>query len=1350
MYKIKNDTMKRIFATFLLYVFCLIGFAQSYIIENFHMGHGLSSNYTIDMVQDHKGYIWIATGTGLNRFDGHTFTVYTKYNSGLSSNELNAVLADPIEDKVWIGTQRDGLCIYDYATGEISSYSSKNGLLTNDITDLTESTDKGIWITHYHYGIDYYDRSTQTITPYSFREVEGLEGYCWTSEEDGQGNLYVGHDGQGLSIISLKDKKARNFRHDPNDPYSLPSNIVRTIYIDNNRNVWVGTDKGLALFNPQNERFTTFKHSEENEFSLLSDQIYDIGQMKDGTLWICSNMGGVSILNLQSNVFASPDEVLFFNIPASNNNHGLSSPNARCILQDAFDNIWIGNFRGGIDFISHAQPLFNNIDYYSDQYGKAEYKQVWGLYADNEHIWIGSENELAQHALGTEGNNILIHKLLGININPQTHINVIFKDKQQRVWTGLYKDGIAYYDTKTKRFHRIGDSHSKDLDIRCLYEDHDGKIWIGAEQGLFTYQDKWTREDGIVTQMTDRNIHGILRDKNGRMWIGTFSKGVNIFNQDNQLIYSFTRGDNKFPSNAVNHMIEDSKGRIWVATREGLILFPDIDNPQNYIHYSRSEGLNNTQVRAIQEDLNGSIWISTNGGISRLDEEARKFYNYNHHDGVPMGDFMDGSACITPQGIIYFGSQNGVCYFNPNELVSNRKVSPATITQFVVYNHNTDDMESSHSLPIDNKHIQLAHEQNTFDISFNVLDYSQSTQVEFTYQLEGLSNEWFNTMGEHQVTFRNIPHGNYTFKVKARFRNQEWDDHIALLHINIAPPFWLTWYAKLFYFLVVCAFIYMLLTFYKRRLVLESTLKLQKEKEKNLQELNDERLRFFTNITHELRTPLTLILGPLEDLLGDSTLSAKHNKKISIIHNSSLRLLDLINHILEFRKTQTQNRKLAVMKEDISFLVQEIGLKYKELNQNPQVNYHTEIATEDTELFFDRDMINMILDNLMSNAGKYTAEGDIYLRLRSVEENQLKYTEISVSDTGYGIAKEALPHIFDRYYQANSEHQMAGSGIGLALVKSLADLHEGILTVESELEVGTTFSLRLLTNNTYPNASHPEKKESKQQSVIETPEKDTQGDERPIILLVEDNADICEYVQSALGEVFEIITARNGKEGLEIAQKRIPNIIVSDIMMPIMDGLELCRLLKKDILTCHIPVVLLTAKDSLQDKEAGYAAGADSYLTKPFSANLLHSRINNILETRKMIATVVTSNAAQASQEEKETDNQPLTRLDNEFLQKVTEIIEKNLGTDKLDIAFIAEKMCMSHSTLYRKIKGLTEMSANEFIRKIKMRKSIELMKDGYSISEIAYTLGFSSSAYFRQCFKDEFGMSPMEYIKSH
>ncbi|MBQ8520791.1 MAG: response regulator, partial [Bacteroides sp.] len=963
--------------------------------------------------------------------------------------------------------------------------------------------------------------------------------------------------------------------------------------------------------------------------------------------------------------------------------------------------------------------------------------------------WIGGENELASYI----GNRLQVYSLKDIQEHPQTHINIIVKDSRGRVWTGLYKDGIVYYDTKERKFHRVGDEASKELDVRCIYEDRDGKIWIGAEQGLYSYSNRrWKEEKAIESQLNDKNIHGILRTKDGNLWIGTFSKGVNILDKDNQPVHAFTTA-NGFPSNAVNHMTADSKGRIWVATREGLTCFADTAHPESYTHFSIPEGLANTQVRAIQEDRKGNIWISTNGGISRLDEQERKFYNYNHHDGIPMGDFMDGSACITPKGIIHFGSQNGVCHFNPDELSGIREVSPEAITRFVVYNQNTEEKESSLSLPISDRLIELSHGQNTFDISFNVKDYSQSTQVEFAYKLEGLSNEWFNTLSENQVTFRNIPHGNYTFKVKARFRNQVWNEQIDHLHIRIAPPFWLTWYAKLFYFLIIGVIVYMLLSFYKRRLVLESTLKLQKEKEKNIQELNNERLRFFTNITHELRTPLTLILGPLEDLLGDGTLSPKHHKKISIIHNSSLRLLDLINRILEFRKTQTQNRKLAVSRGNIAHLIQEIGLKYKELNLNKSVNYRTEIETEETDMFFDGEVVNMIVDNLMTNAGKYTSEGEICLRLRSVEENQLKYTEISVSDTGHGIAPEALPHIFDRYYQANSEYQASGSGIGLALVKSLADLHEAVLSVESELETGTTFRLRLLTNNTYPNAVHPEKKDEKPQPAIETPETEAATDEQPIILIVEDNADIREYVQSALGEVFEIITASNGKEGLETAQVRIPNVIVSDIMMPVMDGLELCRQLKKDIRTCHIPVVLLTAKDSMQDKETGYAAGADSYLTKPFSANLLHSRINNILETRKLMASLIANNTVPQIQEpakETQPENkvQPLNRLDNEFLQKVTAIIEENLEKEKLDVSFIAEKMYMSHSTLYRKIKGLTEMSVNEFIRKIKMRKSLELMKDGYGISEIAYILGYSTTSYFRQCFKEEYGMSPSDYLK--
>ena len=913
---------------------------------------------------------------------------------------------------------------------------------------------------------------------------------------------------------------------------------------------------------------------------------------------------------------------------------------------------------------------------------------------------------------------------------------MIYQDKQERLWLGTYKNGILLYTPKDGRITRIGDKGSEFLDICSFSEDINGKIWIGTQTGIYSYfNNQLSYEKELNAQLPDIMVHGIIRDKNGKLWVGTFGKGVCVFDEDDKKLYNFTT-DHSFPSNAVNYMMEDSRKRILVATREGIIIFKDVSQPNVFVSFGAKEGLENTQVRAIQEDHDGYIWISTNGGISRLDEKNKRFYNYNYHDGIPMGDFMDGSTCITPDGTLFFGSQNGACYFNPRELSSPREVSPVTITQFFIYNKQTESRDTRLPVPISNRIVELPYNQNTFNISFNVLDYTQSSQVEISYMLEGLENAWYSTQGDNQVTFRNIPHGNYVFKVKTRFRNQEWNENAAQLTVVIAPPLWLTWYAKLGYVILFIFALYALLRFYKRKLDLESSLEVERKQSLNKQELNEERLRFYTNITHELRTPLTLILGPLEDLLSDATLSPKHANKISIIHDSATRLLNLINRILEFRKTETQNRKLSVAKGDLGQLVQEVGLRYKELNPNNKVNYHIHIETEDTEIFYDADMITIILDNLMSNAAKYTSEGDITLSLRSVEENQIKYTEISVSDTGHGIDAEALPHIFDRYYQAKSKYQASGSGIGLALVKGLSELHEGILKVESTVDTGTTFTLRLLTENTYPNAIHAQHDmEKKPMDAEETTITDTPTENHPIVLVVEDNADIREYIRSSFTDIYEVITAKDGKEGWELAQARIPNIIVSDIMMPVMDGIELCKRIKEDMRTSHIPVILLTAKDSLQDKEEGYASGADSYLTKPFSAKLLHSRINNLLETRKKIASLL---ALADTQPKQESAVSSLNKLDNEFLQKITQIIEENLEMEKMDIAFIADKMCMSHSTLYRKIKGLTDMSANEFIRKVKMRKGVELLMSGqYTISEIAYMIGFSSVAYFRQCFKD-------------
>lgn len=795
----------------------------------------------------------------------------------------------------------------------------------------------------------------------------------------------------------------------------------------------------------------------------------------------------------------------------------------------------------------------------------------------------------------------------------------------------------------------------------------------------------------------------------------------------------------------------DNQGGIWIATRNGIGYIKDTSHPGEFELYGYKQGLEDTFVRTIQEDASGNIWLSTNDGISRWNKQKQNFDNYDYRDGIPMGNFIEGSACRTEDGTLYFGSLNGVCYFNPENLITERQVAPVQIIECKGLDNQIESRSGETLILASNGNIKLPYDRNSFRIYFSVPDYSQSQQVEYDYLMEGLENTWTNTLGENQVTFRNISPGEYTFKVKARLRNQEWDDtHIATITIHIYPPLWLTWYAKIFYILLILLCVFFWFRFYKRKLLLESSLELEKKKSQNEQELNNERLRFYTNITHELRTPLTLILGPLEDLVNDPHIPTFYSNKIKVIHSSAIRLLNLINQILEFRKTETQNRKLTVSKGNLGNLVTETGLRYKELNRNGKITFQINIDTRETKLYFDTDIISTILNNLLSNAIKYTPEGEIRLIMRSIVEEENKYTEIAVSDTGYGIDAESLPHIFDRYYQAKGKHQASGTGIGLALVKSLADLHEGTLQVESEIGKGTTFTLRLLAENTYPNALH---KEEKMEKKLIEPEKSEEEDKeeadvRPMLLIVEDNDDIREYIVSSFSNNYRIITATNGKEGLEQAQKHIPDIIISDIMMPVMDGIELCKRVKEDICTSHIPVILLTAKDSIQDKGEGYESGADSYLTKPFSAKLLNSRIHNLLESRRKLALLIANRTKELKPEQPQ-EPIKLSRQDEEFLARFTSIVEENVDIDKLDMSFMMDKMNMSHSTLYRKIKGLTGISGNEFIRKIRLKNSLRLlMEEGLNISEAAYASGFNDLGYFRACFKEEYGMAPSEYIK--
>lgn len=1338
--------MKNYIILFLLFIGCYqLTFSKpQYTFKRLTMTNGLISNYIMDIIQDKQGYIWMASESGLCKFDGKDFTTYNIDNAAIGNNAQNILHYNDTDNTIWIGTPHDGICIFD-CNKQTFYPDGVTGMMSKEITDISQATDGGIWITHYQSGIDYYDTKNKEITHYQAQKFKGkIKGNFWCAKDDGNGHLYVGLHQGGLAVIDIKERTTKVFLHNPKDLHSIPNNTVRCIFISQTNAIWIGTDNGLALFNPRKEEFISFQHQKDNPNSILSNQINDIGESQDGKLWICTQMGGISILDLNDNAFTTPPNIHFHNIKVTNNIHGISSPNAKCFLQDSFGNIWIGNYRGGVDILSYNQSIFKTLEYNILKDKKLKEKQVWGLATDNNsHIWLGGENEVAIFS-----SDMKLQKILSLTdkANPHTHVSVIFKDKKGILWFGLYKDGVLTCDPRTHIISRVP-MKNKDGDICCFYEENN-KIWIGTQNGLYSWEHgEIIEEKEINNQLPSLTIHGIQRDRQGKLWLGTFGKGLIAFSPKAEKIVEINTYNNK--TLAIRSLYLDRKGRLWIGTRTGIGYIQDTAHPQ-IIMLGKEQGLINQNVRSIIEDKKGNIWLSTNGGIAQWKNDEKRFLNYTWHQGVPRGDFMDGSVCKDENGNLFFGSQNGACYFNPEHIIENVQIAPVKITDIKSYNY-SDPSSKGVIVPITDNKVNLSYRSSTFTISFSVMDFSQTPQVEYAYTMEGLGKNWFEISDENRITFRNLQPGEYTFKVKAKMRNQPWGEQFTSLQITIAPPLWLTWYAKLLYTILIALILLGILRFYKRKLALESRLNLEHHQHENDQKLNNERLRFYTNITHELRTPLTLILGPLEDLLADKTLSPRQANKISIIRDSANRLLNLINQILEFRKTETENRKLKVGYHNLALLVQEIGIKYKELNQNAEVNIHIQVNTQDTKLYYDHEIITIIIDNLMSNAVKYTPKGNITLALASNEENGVKYTTISVEDTGHGISKESLNHIFERYYQGKGKYQASGSGIGLALVKSLADLHQATIEVESEVEKGSKFTLKLLTENTYPNAErqvvkeiHKSEDDSTQTFAVES------EDGKPIILIVEDNRDIREYVRSSFEEMYEVLTAADGKEGWDIAQNQIPNIIISDIMMPVMDGIELCRHIKEDMRTSHIPVILLTAKDTLQDKEEGYAAGADSFITKPFSARLLNSRINNILENRRKIAGVITSiPETESEQKNIENERKNLNKLDQEFLDKVTTIIEENLSMEKMDVAFIADKMCMSHSTLYRKIKGLTEMSVNEYVRKIKMKKGMELINEGkFSLAEISDLTGFSSVAYFRQCFKDEYGMAPTEYLK--
>lgn len=1341
--------MRKIFVLWLL-LLSVVSLAQPYSVKQLGIEKGLSNNYVVSIAQDKQGFLWFATEEGLNKFDGTRFITYLKNEDltrqGITGNELNCLLDDPQDSILWIGTQRAGLNAYDYVNNTFLCYrhdgENPESLITDDVTKIVAATDGNLWITTYWRGVDYFDKKAGKFIHYNTQTVPGLASdNIWSVVDGGDGKLYMGHVHHGFSVLSLKDKKVKNFMHDPEDPVSLPGNGVTCIYKDLSGNIWLGTDRGLALFNPEAENFIHFHHSEDG----VPHTVFDIRQFDGNKLWIAMEFGGIAILDLTQRMFLSPDQVRFQYIKEGDDEYSLSNSTVRCLFQDSFKNVWAGMWGGGINFLSHESSYFNVYSYSPIQHSGSSLNNKTAssvCVARDGKLWIGTDGGGIN--VFDKGKRVAVYKEETGDLTDNS-IQAALCDSEGNLWFGSFMGGVDFYDVKKKSFHQIFPKDKTGEDVRALYEDAE-YVWIGTSNGIYKVR---LHDKGIADHYTVENnlVRCISKDNLNRLWIGTFGGGLGVFDEHFQCVKLFNV-TSLFPSNTINTVYMDSQNRMWIGTGEGLVCFPSSQS-WDYKVYRSEEGLSNVHIRAITEDNHGNIWVSTNKGISCLLKDKEVFYNYDHWDNVPMGNFMSGSVAEAKDGTLYFGSINGLCRFNPDQVLEKRESPAAIITEMRIFGplRDTDSNEKVMALEGQSE-VRLSYMQNNFSVTFNIQNYALADQVEYAYMLKGLENSWYTVTDPNNVIFRNIPPGNYCFQVKTRIRNQEWADEIASLDIRIDPPVWLTWWAKLFYILSGVSVLYFIFHAYKKKLDMESLYELEKKNHEQEQELNNERLRFYTNITHELRTPLTLILGPLEDMQKSNSLSGKDSQKISVIHQSAIRLLNLINQILEFRKTETQNKKLCVSRDNLAALVHEIGLKYKELNRKPEIDFCLEIEQEDMSLFFDKEVVTIILDNLISNAIKYTEKGTITLGLHQVVRNNIHHTEISVSDTGFGIAPDALPHIFDRYYQEGSEHQASGTGIGLALVKNLVVLHEGEIRVESSLNVGSTFYVSLLTDNTYPHVLHADSTEKTSDEKDEKEENiEPVHSGKRILLIVEDNRDICDYIVESFSDDFEVRTAANGEQGLEQALGCIPDIIVSDIMMPVMNGIVMCRKLKEDLRTSHIPIILLTAKDSLQDKEEGYQVGADSYLTKPFSATLLHSRIHNLLESRKLLAERFNTNSILIDKRAAVTES--MNKLDNEFLEKINKLIEDRLSSEKIDIGYLSDAMCMSNSTLYRKMKALTGLSTNEYIRKIKMQYAERLLLEGkYNISEVAFKVGINSTVYFRQCFKDEFGMAPSDYLK--
>jgi signal transduction histidine kinase/ligand-binding sensor domain-containing protein/DNA-binding response OmpR family regulator len=1337
---------------------------ESSQINKYSTEQGLSSNFIYCILQDDKGFMWIATEEGLNKFDGKSFSHFA-VNSGrysLSHNRTQTLLLAP-DGNIWAGTS-DGLNIYDYKSDSIIRVKNNTKPLTliyNDITYLSQGKDKNItWIGTYGHGVNYYDWKQQKFFPLKLPELKNTPKPrdVMSLLEDDNNRLWIGTQNNGLYRYDIEDKKLTYF--------SLPVEAlyIHCIFQDSFRRIWIGTSKGCYIYNETTNNLDLVKYPE----GLRGSSIEDIKEDRSGKIWIGTEQ---SLLIFSVRSFSLNEHFNFRSIKQSESGSGISCPSIRSIFADKDNNVWIGTAWGGVNMLKGTPSKFRLFKHEPDITGTLPNSPITSL-AENYDgtLLVGTmgTDKVGICSLNTRTGEI---KPLSINKRfPGIIYQTLFVDSQHNLWIGTYTNGLIKVNQKANNYTQFLYNHwninsISEYDIRCITETKDHTIWVGTSTGLAYIKNSQVVRLNILKPRT--SVRSIQEDNDGTLWIGTYGAGVIKYStKTKQVNFNPTNFSPKVISNILIH--GDS---IWIATLgEGLLLYNKLTNKGK--KYDETNNLNNNYVRSLARDNRGNIWFGTSKGLSKLNPVTNDVENFNTEDGLQNKEFAERAVAVLPNGLLAFAGYSGLNIFGPAQVKKTDKCPSVVFTRLLISNEAISPNDQSHKTsPISENislasHIDLKYNQSVFTIEFVGINYNAVQKIQYAYLLDGSDKKWNYIGTQNNLTFRNLSPGEYTLKVKASSPDMVWtDSNIASIKIIVHPPFWRTIWAYLIYLAILSILLYFVWVFFTLRIRAANDIKIERAKREKDEELHQEKLQFFTNISHEFRTPLTLIIGPLENIISEEN---NENKKIhlNLVLRNAKRMLLMVNQLLDFRKAERGQLKLKVQLADMNHTLSDVIASFNELKYKKNIQLKFDCPNGTNLGWFDPDILSKCIFNLLSNSFKFTSQnGEIILSLKILEDSStLRQAQIAVSDNGIGIPEDDISQIFDRFYQAKNQMNFSsGSGIGLHFTKTLVELHHGTINVTSLPGVKTTFTITLPVNKQSYNEAElsvesidesSERNEDELADVMFTNElpddAEKQIKKKPSnknkILLVEDNLDMRSYITEILGKEYAVDETRNGVEALNALKENDYDLIISDIMMPEMDGIELCKKIKSSIETDHIPIILLTAKSEIENKIEGLKIGADSYITKPFHPDHLRIRVAKLIELREILKERY---GKKISLVDIQHNDENSVSPDELFLQKTVTVILEKMIDSKFNGDALASELCISRMGLHRKIKALTGQSTGEFIRNIRLKKACEyLSTPGKNISEVCYDVGFNSPSYFTTCFTELYKITPSDYAK--